>query len=337
MSNTNKKSLSIGKTNLDLGNVANLSPSDVAKLMAPIEDIIYNDVASALSNNPSSMRWVGKSVKILDQTEGVKEYWWQHGILDADLIPRLTDVYTTITNVDTSIRSDMTSGLSTLRTDLEGELSNVNATLSARIDALPTPMQFKGTLGTGGTATSLPEASQSNNGWEYKVITAGTYQSKTVKIGDCLVSNGSEWIIIPSGDEPSGTVTSVTAGAGLTTTSGGTSDGGTISTSGTINLTKVVTAGSGGSSSNQSPGFGGTASVPYFTFDAYGRITASSNKTITIPNSAATASAAGLMSAADKTIVSGISTGASLPYATASNKGAIRVSVSGDILNIYTA
>jgi len=41
-----------------------------------------------------------------------------------------------------------------------------------------------------------------------------------------LVSNGSSWILIPSGDEPSGTVTSVETGVGLT--------GGSITSSGTI-------------------------------------------------------------------------------------------------------
>lgn len=78
------------------------------------------------------------------------------------------------------------------------------------IDNLPEPMVFKGSLGTGGTITSLPTASSSNEGYTYKVITAGTYASQSAKIGDTFISDGSSWVLIPSGDEPSGTVTSIT-------------------------------------------------------------------------------------------------------------------------------
>lgn len=81
------------------------------------------------------------------------------------------------------------------------------------IAALPEPMIFKGSLGTGGTITSLPTASSENEGFTYKVITAGTYASQTAKIGDTFISDGTTWILIPSGDEPSGTVTSITLDA----------------------------------------------------------------------------------------------------------------------------
>jgi len=74
-------------------------------------------------------------------------------------------------------------------------------------------MLFKGSLGTNGTITTLPTASSSNEGHVYKVITAGTYASQTAKIGDTFISDGTAWILIPSGDEPSGTVTSVTLNA----------------------------------------------------------------------------------------------------------------------------
>lgn len=58
-----------------------------------------------------------------------------------------------------------------------------------------------------------------------------------------------------------------------------------------------VTAGNYGPSSNASPAHGGTFSVPYVTFDAKGRATAASTKTITLPTYAvftgATSSKAG--------------------------------------------
>lgn len=73
------------------------------------------------------------------------------------------------------------------------------------IDNLPEPMIFKGTLGVGGTIQALPAASASNEGWTYKVITDGTYAGQTAKVGDVFTSNGSAWVLIPSGDEDNDT------------------------------------------------------------------------------------------------------------------------------------
>ena len=85
-------------------------------------------------------------------------------------------------------------------TQNSNDLVTSGAVFSA-IDNLPVPMVFKGTLGTGGTITSLPTASASNEGYTYKVITAGTYASQTADIGDVFVSNGTDWVLIPAGDE----------------------------------------------------------------------------------------------------------------------------------------
>lgn len=100
------------------------------------------------------------------------------------------------------------------------------------ISALPTPMQFKGSLGVGGTytAATLPAAAASNNGWDLKVITDGTYQGVVAKVGDQLISDGTNWILIPSGDEPSGTVTSV----GMTVPTGLSVSGSPITSSGIL-------------------------------------------------------------------------------------------------------
>ena len=77
--------------------------------------------------------------------------------------------------------------------------------LDDKIDALPEPMVFKGTLGVGGTIQTLPTASASNEGYTCKVITAGTYAGTTAKVGDVFTSDGSTWVLIPSGDEDSDT------------------------------------------------------------------------------------------------------------------------------------
>lgn len=116
------------------------------------------------------------------------------------------------------------------------------------ISALPEPMVFKGSLGTGGTITSLPTAAATNEGHTYKVITAGTYASQAAKAGDTFVcaktgTNTYAWTLIPSGDEPSGTVTSVTLKATSPIAIDSTS---AITTSGTRTLSHAnsgVTAG----------------------------------------------------------------------------------------------
>ena len=85
-----------------------------------------------------------------------------------------------------------------------------------RIDALPLPMVFKGTLGTGGTISTLPTASSENEGYVYIVITDGTYAGRTAKAGDTFVSDGSAWVLVPSGDDSGSLVISQTLAAGQT-------------------------------------------------------------------------------------------------------------------------
>ena len=121
-----------------------------------------------------------------------------------------------ITSVPASILTGAIPSAVTATTQLSGDNSTKIATtayVDGAITALPEPMVFKGSLGTGGTITTLPTASASNEGYTYKVITAGTYASQAAKIGDTFISDGSSWILIPSGDEPSGTVTSITLNA----------------------------------------------------------------------------------------------------------------------------
>lgn len=67
-------------------------------------------------------------------------------------------------------------------------------------------MIMRGTLGTGGTITVLPTASQTTLGDMYKVITAGTYATIAAKVNDtfvCYTTDNStyNWMLIPSGDD----------------------------------------------------------------------------------------------------------------------------------------
>ena len=90
-------------------------------------------------------------------------------------------------------------------------------TANERIDNLPEPMVFKGTLGTGGTIESLPTASTSNKGFTYIVITDGTYASVSAKAGDMFISDGSSWVLVPSSDEPTRVKTFTYTGTGTST------------------------------------------------------------------------------------------------------------------------
>lgn len=107
------------------------------------------------------------------------------------------------------------------------------------IVALPSPMVFKGSLGTGGTITELPTASAANEGYTYKVITAGTYADQAAGVGDMFICGKPEgassysWILIPAGDEPEGTVTSV----GLSMPTGFSVANTPITSSGTLTVT----------------------------------------------------------------------------------------------------
>lgn len=142
------------------------------------------------------------------------------------------------------LNSPALTGVPTAPTATAGTNTTQVATtafVKTAIDNLPEPMLFKGTVGTGGTITwaNLPSPAPSNEGWTYKVIE--NHSSVPVcKVGDTIISNGSEWTVIPSGDEPSGTVTSVnlTNGGGLTISGGPITSSGSI----TVGHTNTVAA-----------------------------------------------------------------------------------------------
>lgn len=196
--------------------------------------------------------------------------------------------------------SNKSTSISSSSTDTQYPSAKaVKSYVDTAINNLPDPMIFKGSLGTDGTLTELPDAASTNTGYTYKVITAGTYASQAADVGDTFISDGSSWILIPSGDEPSGTVTSVATGVGLT--------GGTITSSGTIKA-KLKSESSLGSSNSVTT----TSSRTYAVgVDSSGYLAVNvpwtdSNTTY----SAATTSAAGLMSAADKSKLDAITASA---------------------------
>lgn len=103
-----------------------------------------------------------------------------------------------------------------------------SAAVYSAINALPTPMQFKGTLGTGGTLewADFDPGSDPDVGETYKVITDN--QTYGAKVGDTIIGTEENpfYVVIPSGDEPSGTVTNIATSGAIT--------GGPITSTGTI-------------------------------------------------------------------------------------------------------
>ena len=181
------------------------------------------------------------------------------------------------------------------------------------VTSLSGPMRFIGTLGTEGTVTSIDAAAASNKGYAYKVITTATYQGISAKEGDLLVSNGQSWILIPSGDEPSGTVTNIKlkAGNGILIDSDA-----AITTSGTRTISHANTS----SVSNMTTG--GRTYINSIEFDSFGHVTGISTGTEseTISSSWATATATGPILSVT---VNNVNTTATIPVASDTQSGVI--------------
>lgn len=142
-------------------------------------------------------------------------------------------------------------------------------------------MVFKGTLGTGGTVTSLPTTYKT--GWTYRVITAGEYAGQQCEVGDLIIALvdrtgtgnlDSDWTIAQTNIEGN-PIMELLPGAGINITAN------TGSTR-TIGHSNSIVAGS-------TPGtaatltFGGNFIIPKVEYDTEGHITDVSSLTMTMP------------------------------------------------------
>lgn len=238
---------------------------------------------------------------------------------------RLTDARTPVshthtlndvTDAGTAASHDATNAV----TQGSGDLVTSGAVWTA-IDNLPEPLVYKGTLGAAAdspTITSLPTASEHNEGWTYLVITEGTYASKDARVGDkfscALLDDGVtyQWIKFKAGDPDTDTWRNIKV-------NGTEKLGSAISTGGVdfVNGTNTTVS-----------------------FDANGnKIKIDAKDTTYDP---ATQSADGLMSSTDKTKLDGIESGAQANAVTsvAGKTGAVSLEKSdvglGNVPNVTT-
>lgn len=106
---------------------------------------------------------------------------------------------------------DYVTDLQTTSKKVFGAINEVKS----NIDNLPKPIVLKGTLGTGGTISTLPVDGSADIGDMYIVSTAGTYDGHVCDLGDtfyCITKtiSANTWAYVPSGNdyiEVSGTLT----------------------------------------------------------------------------------------------------------------------------------
>lgn len=145
-------------------------------------------------------------------------------------------------------------------------------------------------------------------GWLYMIGTAGTYVGQACEVGDLMIavverkgtgSQNSDWDVIQT--NINGAITEITGDSPISVTGTGASRTIELENSG-------ATAGGYGDTAAQTPAFGATFKVPSFTVDQYGRLTAASEHTVTIPSAVASGTANGLMAKADYTLLHGLDT-----------------------------
>lgn len=186
-------------------------------------------------------------------------------------------------------------------------------------------MVFKGTLGTGGTYTSLPTTHSA--GWTVRVITAGTYSGTVCEVGDLLIATidragsgnlSSDWTVVQTNIDGAVTGPASATDNHVVLFNGSTGklvkSSGTALGNGTLTLaTSGIATGSGSFSANQAGNSSFTVTVPGTNLAMGGSgdartVTSSTGSSVSLP--LADGVTAGLMSVADKGKLNGIAVNA---------------------------
>lgn len=204
--------------------------------------------------------------------------------------------YNDLTNkpvVDTEMKADSTNAVQ-------------NKVIKAYVDGIVAASQgvvYKGVINE---VADIPTTY--DVGWLYMIGTAGTYVGQVCEVGDLMIAVverkgtgnlDSDWDIIQT--NINGAITEITGDSPISVTGTGASRTIELENSG-------ATAGGYGDTAAQTPAFGATFKVPSFTVDQYGRLTAASEHTVTIPSAVASDTANGLMAKSDYTLLHGLDT-----------------------------
>ena len=267
---------------------ANGVPTFRALVAADIPDLSETYLTSYTETDPTVPSWAKASSKpsySLSEITGTDDLQAIEALSDTSGFLKKTAANTWSLDTNTYLTSSSTlnaaklSGAIPSAVTATTQASSDNSTkiattayVTTAIANLPEPMIFKGTVGTNGTITSLPAAAAANEGYTYKVITALS-TPVTAKVGDTVISNGTAWTVIPSGDEPAGTVTNIATGSGLT--------GGPITSTGTISHADTSTQSNISASSR--------TYITAVTLDDFGHVTGLSTDTETVTDTHYTA------------------------------------------------
>ena len=190
----------------------------------------------------------------------------------------------TIVNGDKLVITKASDGsLSTSTTTFDGSTTTQFLSKKGTWESIPSgPMVLKGTVGDSAAVatiawtTLLSSSTTVSVGDTYKVVNAHS-TAPICKAGDTIIcttggiGSSSVWTVIPSGDEPSGTVTSV----GISNGGGLAVSGSPITTSGAITISHADT------SSQASVDNSGVTFIQDVSLDGYGHVTSLGSKTIT--------------------------------------------------------
>jgi hypothetical protein len=177
----------------------------------------------------------------------------------------------------TMTQKAITDTITTLKSDLEKEISEVISASDA--------MVFKGTLGTGGTITSLP--STYKVGDTYRIVATGTYAGENCEVGDLIIAVNSRTTASTTVTNADWTVAQTNIDGAITNITLATNSGLSVSTSGTtrtIGHSNVLSdAGTASSSTSGTAAFGGTIYIPKIKYDINGHITSVDTTSFKLP------------------------------------------------------
>lgn len=233
------------------------------------------------------------------------------GNVISDKYAKKTDI-PTVNNAKLTIKAEGTEK----GTFTANSASDVEINIKASDLGLSGAMKFIGSTSTGIYDGSTMQSIMVG----VSTVTAET-GSVVLKGDKEFVWTGSKWEEL--GDEASHALKSIKI-----TATGALSGGGSLEADREITHNSVTRTDS--STLSAAPGFGGTfKAIGSVTSDSYGHITAVDERTVTIPSTAATQSAAGLMSADDKKKLDGIESGANnMAYALSSSDATITLTPS---------